>query len=65
MCTYYTYLGGFLQYYEAGNNWLDSSPDKTETHVETILANVFSRELLQTIISGFSQYFQRSKDTVS
>jgi hypothetical protein len=28
-------------------------PDKTETHVESIPANVFSRELLRPIDTGF------------
>jgi hypothetical protein len=28
-------------------------PDKTETHVESIAANVFSRELLRPIDNGF------------
>ena len=31
-------------------------PDKTETHVESIPANVFSRELLRPIISGLVVY---------
>ena len=30
-----------------------NSSDKTETHVESIPANVFRRELLRQIISGF------------
>ena len=40
-------------YYEAGINWPNIVPDKTETHVESIPANIFSRELLRPSDTGF------------
>ena len=41
------------RYYEAGIKLAGIVPDKTETHVESIPANVFSRELLRPIDTGF------------